>query len=262
MAGTIKISQISKDFNISSKDVLTLFASELGIEKKSGGTAETEEFELFMQRITKAHQIKNIDAYLSGENKISRTDTDTKKAAAAKPEVKAEAKPEVKAEAKPEVKTEAKPTVKAEAKPAAEVHKAAADKTSERPAQDRTSQPRTDGNRPSSDRGYRDGHDKDRRGGEYPRRDGKDRQGQSGRSDSRYSGASFDPFAKKRENMNRQAEGYKRPMGANQDTRRPDMRDKKPEGQVAAAVTEKPKAPVQNQQTAPVQQKARTAYRA
>ena len=67
----IKISQITKDFNIKSKDVLDTFANDLGIEKKSGATVDVGEFELFMQKLTLSHQIKNIDAYLSGDAKIS-----------------------------------------------------------------------------------------------------------------------------------------------------------------------------------------------
>ena len=47
---TIKISQITQDFNIKSKDVLDTFANDLGIEKKSGATVDVGEFELFMQK--------------------------------------------------------------------------------------------------------------------------------------------------------------------------------------------------------------------
>ena len=95
---SIKISQITKDFNLKSKDVIDTFSTELGIEKKSGATVDAGEFELFMQKITLAHQIKNLDAYLGGETKIT---------------IKRE---EAKAEAKP---AEVKPT--AEAKPAAKL---------------------------------------------------------------------------------------------------------------------------------------------
>ena len=106
---SIKISQISKDLNLKTKDVLDTFSNEVGIEKKSGATVDIAEFELFMQKLTLAHQIKNIDAYLSGETKIT-----IKKEA--QPELKAEAKPKTEAKAKAESKTEAKPEVKAEPK--------------------------------------------------------------------------------------------------------------------------------------------------
>ena len=87
---SFKISQITKDFNFKSKDVLDTFSAELGIEKKSGATVDVAEFELFMQTVTLAHQIKNLDAYLSGDSKI----------AIKRDEAKAEAKKEAKAEAK------------------------------------------------------------------------------------------------------------------------------------------------------------------
>ena len=58
----IKISQISKDFNLKSKDVADAF-KEIGFEKKnSGAVVETEEFELFIVHMTKSHQMKNIEA--------------------------------------------------------------------------------------------------------------------------------------------------------------------------------------------------------
>ena len=52
----IKITQISKDFDIKSKDVLDTF-KELGMEKKSGGSADKDEFELFLAHITMKKQI-------------------------------------------------------------------------------------------------------------------------------------------------------------------------------------------------------------
>ena len=58
----IKITQISKDFDIKSKDVLDTF-KELGMEKKSGGSADKDEFELFLAHITMKKQIKDMDAY-------------------------------------------------------------------------------------------------------------------------------------------------------------------------------------------------------
>ena len=46
----IKITQISKDFNLKSKDVLDVF-KEVGLEKKTGGGAEMEEYELFLHKL-------------------------------------------------------------------------------------------------------------------------------------------------------------------------------------------------------------------
>ena len=65
----MKITQISKDFDIKSKDLLDTF-KELGIDKKSGGSADKDEFELFLSHFTMSHQIKDLDAYRDGRTKI------------------------------------------------------------------------------------------------------------------------------------------------------------------------------------------------
>ena len=67
---SVKIAQISKDFNVKTKDVLDIF-KDAGIEKKSGAAVETDEYELFLHIATKSHQIKNIDDYLDGKTKIT-----------------------------------------------------------------------------------------------------------------------------------------------------------------------------------------------
>ena len=104
---SVKITQISKDFNLKSKDVLDAF-KEIGLDKKSGGSVDTDEFELFMQYITKSRQIKDLDAYRDGRAKITMPKAEKPKAEKpkAEPEVKkAEAKP---APAKVEAKAEEK----------------------------------------------------------------------------------------------------------------------------------------------------------
>ena len=109
----IKITQISKDFNIKSKDVIDTF-KELGIEKKSGGSADADEFELFLSALTEKHQIKDLDAYRDGRSKIKSVE-EKKDKSAPKAEVKAEAKAEPKTEDKKEEK-KAAPAPKAEEK--------------------------------------------------------------------------------------------------------------------------------------------------
>ena len=66
---SFKITQISKDFNLKTKDVTDAF-KEINIDKKTGTTVDTEEFEILLDHLTSKHQIKNIDKYLSGESKI------------------------------------------------------------------------------------------------------------------------------------------------------------------------------------------------
>ena len=120
---TIKLSQLSKDFAMKSKDVLDTF-KDMGMEKKSGANADDVEFALFFQKVTKANQIENLDEYVKGAVTIH-----AEKVAEPAPEVKAEAKPAApapKAEAKPAPKAEEKVAPKAEAKPAAPAPKAEA----------------------------------------------------------------------------------------------------------------------------------------
>ena len=66
----LKITQISKDFNLKSKEVTDGFKS-IGIDKKSGASAEGDEFELFMEHLMSTHQIKDLESYLGGKNKIT-----------------------------------------------------------------------------------------------------------------------------------------------------------------------------------------------
>ncbi|MBQ8380313.1 MAG: translation initiation factor IF-2 [Clostridia bacterium] len=195
--GSIKISQISKDFNISSKEVIGFFATELKIEKKSGGAADVEEFELFMQKMTASHQIKNVDSYLSGETKIT-----IKRPEKPKAEPKAEKAPEVKAEPLPQKKAETVAKKAPEKAPSvkAEVHTAPAPERrpeAQRPAQD---------NRRLQDTQRRPERNNDR-----------DRSGRG----SSYSAETFDPFAKKRENMNRAAQGFRQGQQGNQGQAKP-----------------------------------------
>ena len=170
---SIKITQLSSDFNLKSKDVVDLFR-EIGIEKKSGAVAADEEFELFLEHITSKNQIKNIENYLSG-----------------KATLKSKNKPLPKVEEKVEVKAE----VKVEEKPAPSKEKA------EAPVQkpQRPQQPQQQ-NQP-------------------PRRDNREQrperkwQGQEGNTEPRYNKYNErpqeNPFAKKLNNMNRNAEGQR-----------------------------------------------------
>ena len=242
---TIKISQITKDFNLKSKDVLDIFTADLGIEKKTGATADGEEFELFIQKITLKNQIKNIDKYLSGEATITvkgEGTTETKaapKAEAKKASIsegggarsategvptqantaapKAEVKPEVKPAPKAEVKPEVKPAPKTDAKPKFE----------------------------QKDRQGGFGQNNQQRGGNQnqrqdnrPQRDNRDNRGY-GQNQS----MSFDPFAKKRENMNRAAEGFKQQRPGDQ-MRKPGQQNNQPRQDEV----KKPQAPVQQPQ--------------
>ena len=267
MAKGIKISDLSKDFAMKSKDVIEEFKT-VNIEKTTGGTVSDDEFAVFMQRITLSHQISDLDAYRSGkitiktasEAKSEKKDTSKKETKTeAKAEVKVEAKPEVKAEPaktvqqKPEVKAEVKAETKVETKPEVKVEAKSETKVDAKPEQkqpqqaqkrpdaqkpqfDRNGQ-RNDGQRPQFDRngqrgdGQRPQFDRNgqRNDGQRPqfdrngqRGDGQrpqfDRNNNNKRPDGQgYQGNKYgarpsdDPFAKKRENMNREANGQRRP---------------------------------------------------
>jgi hypothetical protein len=64
-----KIAQLSKDLNISNKVILELM-KDAGVEKKTGGTLEDGELELFFDRVTEQNQLENLEAYVKGEAKI------------------------------------------------------------------------------------------------------------------------------------------------------------------------------------------------
>ena len=198
----IKITQLTKDFDMKSKDVLDTL-KEIGIEKKSGGSLDNDEFELFVAHVTFTKQIKDIDAYRSGKTRIKRSAAKAKTEEAKPEATKAvEAKPEAKAEVKPEVKpAEVKPTVKPETKQPART-------PDTKPAQKPQAQPDRRPQQPQAQNGQR--QDRDRK----DQRDQRDQRGRddrrNGQSYSKYSAAPQEnPFAKKHDNMNRAAQGLR-----------------------------------------------------
>ena len=66
MAKGIKISDMSKDFAMKSKDVIEEFKT-VKIEKTTSGTVSDDEFAIFMQHITASRQISDLEAYRSGK---------------------------------------------------------------------------------------------------------------------------------------------------------------------------------------------------
>ena len=123
-----KVNQLAKDLDLKTKEIVELMSG-AGIEVKTQKTLQPEEFDVFLNLVTKANQISNIDEYLDGVTYIPSKIKEEPKAEPkveekkeeAKPEVKVEAKPEPKAEPKVEVKVEAKPEPKAEPKPEVKV---------------------------------------------------------------------------------------------------------------------------------------------
>ena len=286
---TLKINNISKDFSLKSKDVLDIF-KEIGIEKKTGGSVEGGEFELFLDHITKTHQIKNIEEYRNGRTKIGV------KAASAAPKAEvAEKAPEAPKAAPVSQKKEEKPAPAPVQRTAPEAEKPAesvkpvqkpaetakpAPQQAQRPAQDaprpaynnnnnRPAAPQQgqQGQRPAQDFrkdrpaqprqdgfGQRPAQDfrKDRPA--QPRQDGfgqRPRDNRDGKFNKYTTAPQENPFAKKLDNMNRAAQGFGKP-GQGQQQRRPDQQPQKPQLQ------EKPiaatVAPAQSSELRPAQQ--------
>ena len=220
MASKLKVSDLSKDFNLKSKDVVDNFRA-VGIDKASSSVAVSDEdFEIFMQRMTLTHQIKDIDAYTDGkvsvtikkEKKVEKAPAAEKPQAAAQPKAEPEKVEKHKAEAQPKAEPQKvekpQPTAQQEraqrregAQPKFEPARPGNIAPQQRPRDDRRD------NRQGQPGFARDAQQARR---EFDRRD--NRQGQQGGFRNNYTATtSSDPFAKRRENLNRAAEGFKRP---------------------------------------------------
>ena len=212
----IKVSQLSKDFNLKSKDVSDLF-KEIGLEKKnSGASVEDDELEAFFSYITKKNQIKSLEAYTKGDVTIVIADK-PKKEEEKKEEPKAKepvAEPAVKAEVK---KEEKKVLPKPDAKQTEQQQKQ--NKYTDKPQQAQDPKQRYDAPKQRYD-APKQRYDAPKQRYDAP-------QNQRGGYQRYTERPQDDPFAKRRENMNRQAEG-KRPFGQ-QPARQPEQLNKKPQ---------------------------------
>lgn len=121
-----RVNQLSKDFGMKSKDLLALLA-DAGIGQKStSASLEPEEFNLFLDYITKNNELASIDSFLSGKTAIdSPRLREMKEEAEARVKAEAEAKVKAEAEAKAKAEAEAKAKAEAEAKAKAEAEAAA-----------------------------------------------------------------------------------------------------------------------------------------
>ena len=80
----IKINTLAKDFNMKTKDVIDILAA-AGIDKKTSGTIDTDEFAVFMSHATTTNQITNMSDYLAGKAEIPKEAAKKPEAQAAKP---------------------------------------------------------------------------------------------------------------------------------------------------------------------------------
>ena len=155
MTDKYKISDLAKDFNMKSKDLIAIITEITGSEKKSGGVLSPEETSLVFAKLTADNTVKSFDNYFATgaesreKAKKAREEEKNKKlleqmaileqlkaaaaaeAGEAKPEKKTEPKAEKKAAKKPVEKTEAKPEKKEEKKAEAKPEKKAEPKKAE-----------------------------------------------------------------------------------------------------------------------------------
>ena len=183
---SVKINNLAKELNLKTKEITDVFA-EMGIEKKPTGTLDVDDFELLMHRMTSTHQIKDLAAYEEGRTKIT---------AAAKASDKAEAP--VAEAPKAEEKKSAAPAPAQKTAPKAPAAQAPAARPQERRDERRPEQRPAQGQRPA---GQGERRSDDRRRDDRRRDD---------RGYGRYSAAPQEnPFAKKLDNMQRQAQGLR-----------------------------------------------------
>ncbi len=117
-----RINQLAKDLDMKSKDLITVLEENELSGKKTTTALAPDEFNLFIDALTKNNQISDIDGYVHGKTAIPSVKKSKaaaeKEAAAAKAKKAAEEKAKAEAEAK--AAAEAKAKAEAEAKAAAE----------------------------------------------------------------------------------------------------------------------------------------------
>ena len=65
MTGKYKVSDLAKDFNIKSKDLIEIINESIGVEKKSGATINEEEISAVFAYITAKNSVKSFDQYFA-----------------------------------------------------------------------------------------------------------------------------------------------------------------------------------------------------
>ena len=63
MMAKYKVSDLAKDFGLSSKDLVAILVDELNSTKKTSSSLEENELDLIFDVLTKKHAVKSFDAY-------------------------------------------------------------------------------------------------------------------------------------------------------------------------------------------------------
>ena len=161
MTKKIKLSDLAKDLNVPSQELIEALTKLDETKKKTGSSLTDQEVNYLLERYSQGNQVESFDAYYESRNdkpaekpapkleeKPKRTaKSEPKKAVkpASKPEAKPAAKQENKSaskpEAKPAAKQENKPASKPEAKPAVKQENKPASKSEAKPAGKQESKP-------------------------------------------------------------------------------------------------------------------------
>ena len=61
----IKISDLAKDLNMTSKELVAFIETALGNEKKTAGSVDEVEFGIIIEKLTKKNSVKSFDEYFA-----------------------------------------------------------------------------------------------------------------------------------------------------------------------------------------------------
>ncbi|MBE6776865.1 MAG: translation initiation factor IF-2 [Ruminococcaceae bacterium] len=256
MTNKYKISDLAKDFGLTSKEVAALATEIAGVEKKSSNTLNEEEIGRFFNRITKENEVKDFKAYFATgaeareKAKKAREEEKNKKlleqmaileqlkaAAAAQNGEVAPKKEEPKKETKPKAE-EKKPEPKKIGKidgPKVEVKKEEPKKAESKKAEPKVQEPVKKEHKPSDPQPFVS-KKKDKVAGEAPKRG----PAEIRHVDTRTSNINIDKYNEKYENIapansmkdnfsrkqkiKQKSQDYRRPQGAKRETEADKMR--------------------------------------
>ena len=138
MTKKIKLSDLAKDLNVPSQELIEALTKLDETKKKTGSSLTDQEVNYLLERYSQGNQVESFDAYYESRNdkpvEKPAPKLEEKPKRTAKSEPKKAVKPASKPEAKPAAKQENKPASKSEAKPAAKQENKPASKPEAKPA--------------------------------------------------------------------------------------------------------------------------------
>ena len=79
MTNKYKISELAKDFGLTSKDIIKIVAEKTGAAKKSGAALDEKEISLVFDTLTKQNEVKSFADYFATGAAVSYTHLDVYK---------------------------------------------------------------------------------------------------------------------------------------------------------------------------------------